>query len=200
MSTSVQPDSLSDHLERLLALEAEADHIRGWHPTLIPGMLQGVDYARAVIRASAPAMADEDVDERAQARAARIDALGLAAGRTARFVIGEEVLYRQVGGRTVQARQLDYLLDLLALRPSLKLHVLPAGSGLHPGLAGAFTEYQAPGRKTVFTETLAHTWSSSWPEHTLTYSRAYDHVLRQVASTAASVQLIRVARGRVAAH
>ncbi|WP_234355951.1 Scr1 family TA system antitoxin-like transcriptional regulator, partial [Kitasatospora aureofaciens] len=89
---ATDPLSLDEQLHRLLDLEAAARHIHGWHPTLMPGMLQPADYPRAAIRASAPALPPHDVEKRATGRTVRIDTLGRAAGRTARFVIGEAVL------------------------------------------------------------------------------------------------------------
>ncbi|MER6597258.1 Scr1 family TA system antitoxin-like transcriptional regulator [Streptomyces parvus] len=47
----------------MLALEAAADHIHGWHPTLMPGIRQTADYAYAAIRASAPALPPHDVEK-----------------------------------------------------------------------------------------------------------------------------------------
>ncbi len=150
-----EPASLDEHIDRLLDLEAAAHHIHGWHPTLMPGMLQTADYARAAIRASAPALPPYDVEKRATGRTVRIDTLGRAAGRTARFVIGEAVLRQPVGGPATHAAQLDHLMTLLALRPTLDVRVLPQGEA-HPGLYGPFTVYQgAPG---------APCSSSTWPE------------------------------------
>ncbi|MFF4248621.1 DUF5753 domain-containing protein [Streptomyces sp. NPDC001822] len=196
---TTEPESLDEHLTRLLALEAEADTITGWHPTLMPGMLQSADYARAAITASAPALAPEDVDERANGRTARIDALGRAAGRTARFVIGEDVLALPVGGPATLAAQLDHLLTLVALRPSLEVRVLPRGDA-HPGLNGAFTIYRSRPGRSVFVENLASTTVLNRPEHLTAFIHAGDHVEQRAASPAESLQMIRAARTRVASH
>ncbi|WP_413753059.1 DUF5753 domain-containing protein [Streptomyces sp. R-74717] len=193
-----EPGSLDEHLERLLAIETAAETIHGWHPTLMPGMLQTADYARASITASAPALAPEDVYRRAVARTARIDTLGRAEGRTARFVIAEEVLTRPVGGPAIIADQLDHLLALLALRPSLQVRVLPSRAATHPGLTGAFTQYQAPQQRSVVTENLTGTAVTSRPEGVLAYSLAYDRVEQRAVSPAASLRMIEAARNRLA--
>ncbi|MFJ3088937.1 DUF5753 domain-containing protein [Streptomyces sp. NPDC086838] len=192
-----EPTSLGEHLGRLLALEETADHIHGWHPTLMPGMLQTADYARAAITASAPALAPETVEERATARTVRIDTLGRSAGRTARFVIGEDVLTQPVGGPATLAAQLDHLMNLIALRPSLEVRVLPRGEA-HPGLAGAFTVYRSrPGRR-VFVENLAGTTVLNRPEHVASFIHASDHVGERAATPAASLRMIEAARMRLA--
>lgn len=93
------PHSLDEQLHRLLTLETAADHIHGWHPSLFPGMLQTADYARASITAAAPALPPHDVEKRAAGRTVRIDTLGRAAGRTARFVVGEDASLTLSAGR-----------------------------------------------------------------------------------------------------
>ncbi|PWS43901.1 hypothetical protein DKT74_14270 [Streptomyces sp. ZEA17I] len=188
------PQSLDEHLDRLLALETAADHIHGWHPTLMPGMLQTADYARAAIRASAPALPPHDVEAIAAARLTRIDTLGQAAGRRARFVISEDVLTKAVGGPVVHAQQLAHLLTLVALRPSLEVRVLPATTDAHAGLAGEFTMYSVAGRRSVFVETLMGGTIIDRVERALLYAHAWDDLQGRAASPAASLEMIEAAR------
>lgn len=194
MSTPVQPDSLSDHLERLLALEAEAHYIQAWHPTLIPGMLQSPAYAAAAISTALPALPLEDVTDRAGQRVQRVDILGMAAGRSAAFVISEQVLYRPIGGLEVLLEQLEHLSNMAVLRPSLTLQVLPTGRGGHPGLMGAFTAYRLQGRRAVLTETLTGTSVTCRPEDTAAYWNAWDHLTGAALSPVVSLELIEAVR------
>lgn len=197
MNTQTEPASLDEHLDRLLALEAAADHIHGWHPTLMPGMLQTADYARAAIRASAPALPPHDVEKRATGRTVRIDTLGRAAGRTARFVIGEAVLTQPVGGPATLAEQLDHLMTLLALRPSLEVRVLPRGEA-HPGLNGAFTVYKSRPGRSVFVENLAGGTVVNRLESAVSFIHASDNVGERAASPGDSLRMIEAARRRLA--
>ncbi|MDW4913749.1 DUF5753 domain-containing protein [Streptomyces californicus] len=194
---ATDPLSLDEQLHRLLDLEAAAHHIHGWHPTLMPGMLQTADYARAAIRASAPALPPHDVEKRATGRTVRIDTLGRAAGRTARFIIGEAVLRQPVGGPATLAAQLDHLMTLLALRPSLDVRVLPQGEA-HPGLYGPFTVYQGRPGRTVFIEHLAGTAVINTPERALSFIHASDNVGERAASPVDSLRMIEAARKRLA--
>ncbi|MGW3927830.1 DUF5753 domain-containing protein [Streptomyces microflavus] len=196
LTAAPEPASLDEHLDRLLALETAADHIHGWHPTLMPGMLQTADYARAAIRASAPALPPHDVEKRATGRTVRIDTLGRAAGRTARFVIGEAVLTQPVGGPATLAAQLDHLMTLLALRPTLEVRVLPRGEA-HPGLYGPFTVYQARPGRSVFIEHLAGTAVINTPEQALSFIHASDNVGERAASPVDSLRMIEAARKRL---
>ncbi|MFF3092118.1 DUF5753 domain-containing protein [Streptomyces cyaneofuscatus] len=196
MNTATEPTTLDEHLDRLLALETAADHIHGWHPSLFPGMLQTADYARAAITTAAPALPPHDVEKRATGRTVRIDTLGRAAGRTARFVIGEAVLTQPVGGSATLAAQLDHLMTLLALRPTLEVRVLPRGEA-HAGLHGPFTVYQGRPGRAVFIEHLAGTSVLNTPERALSFIHASDNVGERAASPVDSLRMIEAARRRL---
>lgn len=196
LTAAPEPASLDEHLDRLLALETAADHIHGWHPTLMPGMLQTADYARAAITTAAPALPSHDVEKRATGRTVRIDTLGRAAGRTARFVIGEAVLTQPVGGPATLAAQLDHLMTLLALRPTLEVRVLPRGEA-HAGLHGPFTVYRARPGHSVFIEHLAGTAVINAPEKALSFIHASDNVGERAASPVDSLRMIEAARRRL---
>lgn len=198
MNSNREPESLADHIARLINIEQGADLIQGWHPTLVPGMLQSPDYARAAIVASAPALPPHDVTAIADARLVRIDTLGQSPGRRARFVIAEEVLTRPIGGPMVLADQLQHILNTLALRPSMTLRVLPSGSSAHAALAGEFTLYTTAGRRAVFVENLMGGTILDLPERTLVYANACDHLEERAASPADSLTMVRAARSRVA--
>ncbi|MFJ4879343.1 DUF5753 domain-containing protein [Streptomyces sp. NPDC088745] len=187
-------ESLSEHIEQLIRLERAADKIEAWHPTLIPGMLQTYQYAVEAIQATTPALPAEDVAERADLRQKRIDALGYTADRRAWFIIDEQVLRRPVGSRAVLVEQLEHLLNVIALRPSVTVQVLPLSSSGHPGVAGAFTSYRIGPQRVVFTETLTGSVISTRPEDVAAYSTSYDHLQAAAASPAESLKMIDSAR------
>ncbi|MBT2488790.1 hypothetical protein J7E96_09695 [Streptomyces sp. ISL-96] len=187
-------ESLSEHIEQLIRLESAADQIQAWHPTLIPGMLQSYQYAVEAIQATTPALPIEDVAERADLRLRRIDALGYAGDRRAWFIIDEQVLRRPIGCKAVLLEQMEHLLNIASLRPSVTLQVLPLDSPGHPGLAGAFTSYKVGPQRVVFTETLTGSLISTRPEDVAAYSTSYDHLQAVAASPAASLEMIDSAR------
>lgn len=187
-------ESLSEHIDRLIRLEKAADTIQAYQPLMIPGMLQTYQYAVSAIHATTPALPIEEVAERADRRQTRIDALGYASDRRAWFVLSEEVLHRPVGGIAVLLEQLEHLLTVAALRPSVTLQVLPLNSEGHPGLAGGFTMYKVGGRRLVFTESLAGSVITERPEDIAVFSSAYDHVTAEALPPAASLELIDRAR------
>ncbi|MGC4964628.1 DUF5753 domain-containing protein [Streptomyces globisporus] len=187
-------ESQADHIARLIDLEAAAGHIQAWHPTLMPGMLQSYQYAVSAISTTAPSLPIEDVADRAARRATRIDALGYGGDRRAWFIIDEQVLRRPVGGPTVLLEQLEHLLTLVALRPSVTLQVLPIDSPGHPGLSGAFTFYKVGPQRVVFTEQLTGSMITTRPEDIAAYASAYDHLQASALPPAASLEMIDTVR------
>lgn len=184
-------ETLGEHIARLSALEAAADSVQAWQPMLIPGLLQAYAYACAAIHAAAPALPLETVSERAEVRRRRIDQLGRA---SARIVVDESALYRPVGGRAALVDQLDHLLALEALQPSLTVQILPQGIEAHPGLIGAFTMYKAAGQRAVFVESLTSSEITTRPDDVAAYAGAWERLLGLALSPQESVQLIDATR------
>ncbi|MEV1054641.1 DUF5753 domain-containing protein [Streptomyces sp. NPDC049887] len=191
---AARDETHADHIDRLMRLESAADSIQAWHPTLVPGMLQTYQYALEAIQAAAPSLPAEQVADRADARGRRIDALGYGPNRRAWFVIDEQVLRRPLGHPAVLVEQLEHLLNLVSLRPSVTIQILQSSSPGHPGLAGAFTWYRVAPQKAVFVETLTGSIISTRPEDIAAYSHAYDHIQASALSPAASLELIDSAR------
>ncbi len=187
-------ETLGEHIERLVAIEAEADTVQEWEPMLIPGLLQSYAYACAAIHATTPALPLETVAERAEARRHRIDRLGGSRVRAAQFVIDEAALYRPVGGRAALVDQLEHLLAVEALQPSLTLRILPQGIEGHPGLAGPFTLYRAARQRAVFVETLTSSEISTRPDDVAAYASAWDRLQRLALPESQSLDLIDATR------
>jgi hypothetical protein len=53
------------------------------------------------------------------------------------FILGEESLYRWIGGPAVMRRQLQSLLEINT-RPGITVQIVPFIAGAHPGLIGSF--------------------------------------------------------------
>jgi transcriptional regulator with XRE-family HTH domain len=120
-------------------LEAAAVTVREYTLTLIPGLLQTADYARAVLRSGVVPLTDEQLERDVEVRLHRQrrlytedDPLQLT------VVIDESVLHRPIGGRSVFHAQLDYLL-IAAELDTVTLQVLPADVADRPGWDGTFT-------------------------------------------------------------
>jgi hypothetical protein len=187
-------ETLGEHIDRLAAIEAAADSVQIWQPLFVPGLLQSYPYAAAAIHATAPALPLEDVGERAEERCLRIDRLGRHGARCISVVVDEAALYRPVGGYATLVDQLEHLLTLAALQPSLSVRVLPQGTEAHPGLVGAFTMYRAAGRRAVHVETLTSSEITTRPDDVAAYGAAWERLLGLALLPGESLELIDATR------
>lgn len=183
-------ETLGEHIDRLAAIEGSSDSVNAWQPLVIPGALQSFAYACAAIRGASLAVPLEDVPARAETRVQRIDRLEAAAS----FIVDESALYRPLGGYAALADQLDRLLALEALQPSLTLRILPQGGEAHPGLAGAFSLYRSDRQRAVHVEALTGSTVSTRPEDVAAYAAAWDRLQRLALPVQASLDLIDATR------
>lgn len=121
------------------AYEAEATALYVFEHSLIPGLLQTSEYARAVM-ATRPNTAEDEIDNLVVARLARQSVLTRDDPPAPLLwaLIDEGVLHRPVAPAEVMH---DQLLHLVAVsrRPNLTVQVVPYSAGGHTGLLGAFT-------------------------------------------------------------
>lgn len=135
------------------ACEAEAVALRWFEHSLVPGLLQTEDYARAVLEKH-PNSTREQIDERVSARLARQAVLDREDPPIFWVLLDETVLHREIGGATVMHDQLLHLLNM-AQRPNVTIQVI-SRIGAHPGLSGAFgIAEMADQHRVVYLETAA---------------------------------------------
>jgi transcriptional regulator with XRE-family HTH domain len=120
-----------------LDFEDEATSVRGYQPLMIPGLLQTPEYASAVIRATAPGLADHQVDEMVASRMARQGRLSRSRPVRLDAIIEEDVLFRPFGQAGALYRQLRHLVDS-ASRRTITVRLIRRDVELHAGLTGSF--------------------------------------------------------------
>jgi transcriptional regulator with XRE-family HTH domain len=118
--------------------EAEATAIYTFEHSLIPGLLQTEDYARAVLQTH-PDVTEDVVSERLAGRLSRQSVLEREDPPPPLVcaLIDQSVLMREIGGPGVMRDQLIHLATV-SRRPSITVQVIP-NTCAHPGLMGAFT-------------------------------------------------------------
>jgi hypothetical protein len=120
--------------EDWLEAEREAHTLRIWSPTLVPGLLQTAEYARALF---VGAGVDEDTaDEMVTARLERQAILDRPDPPHIVAVLDETVLHRLIGSPAIMADQLAHIASA-SERLHVSVHILPA-TGANAGLSGAF--------------------------------------------------------------
>jgi hypothetical protein len=113
------PAAFKDWTER----EDRAASLRVWSPSIVHGLLQTEDYARALL-STYPGVTGEAINARLAARMKRQRRL-FARDALAWFVVDELSLYRQVGTPEVMTAQMLHMVSVAAM-PNVTLQVLPA--------------------------------------------------------------------------
>jgi transcriptional regulator with XRE-family HTH domain len=121
-------------------LESQAVRLKAFELSVMPGLLQTEGYARALLTGRIGF--NGDVDEAVNGRLARQTILEREDPPELFAVIDEAVLHRPVGGPGVMAGQLHQMIELSS---RIILRVIPASTGVHDGLPGAFTVAEFPG-------------------------------------------------------
>jgi transcriptional regulator with XRE-family HTH domain len=126
-----------------VGLEAEAVAISGFQSSVVHGLLQTADYARAGHEGAMPRLSPEQIEMQIEAKLTRQRILTQDNPPRFTVVLDEATLHRMVGGRRVMAEQLAKILELSA-RPNIRVQVLPYEVGAHPGVESNFTLLELP--------------------------------------------------------
>ncbi|WP_443064545.1 helix-turn-helix domain-containing protein [Streptomyces sp. NBC_00582] len=119
------------------ALEADAAELHFYANQGVPGLLQTREYALAVFSHRRPLMDEETVEKRVADRLDRQQILDRRPAPVVSYVLEEAVLDRRIGGRQVQAAQLEQLLHIGRMR-NVVIQVMPSTAFGHPNMDGAF--------------------------------------------------------------
>lgn len=119
-------------------LEADAVEICSYNNSVIDGLLQTEEYARAVFGSRRPQFGEDELEQRVVARLSRQEVLCSPTARPLlSFVLCEATLRRLIGGTAVMRAQLERLLEVAQLR-NVDLQVLPLSREENSGLGGPF--------------------------------------------------------------
>jgi transcriptional regulator with XRE-family HTH domain len=178
--------------EAYVGLESDAATLHDFQPSVVPGLLQTEDYARAVLRDAPGAGRAEDIDQQVALRMRRQAVLDQPEPPRAQVVLSEGVLWMQVGGAAVMRAQLLRLADLAA-RPDLTLQVLPLRAAAHAQPVTPFTmlEFADPADPTVvYLEHLTGSLLLEDEEEVQRYRVVFDHLRAQALGPGPSADLI----------
>jgi transcriptional regulator with XRE-family HTH domain len=132
---------ITQQLAGAIESERAASTITEWSPSIIPGLLQEPDYARAIISQNGRHTAD--LEPRLLVRIGRREAITRSNPTRLAALIGEEALRDPVVAPALMADQLMHLVRM-SERPNIQLWVVPSRIGWHPGLMGPFVLYEFP--------------------------------------------------------
>jgi transcriptional regulator with XRE-family HTH domain len=125
-------------VRNLKKLEAEATELCAYNNSVVHGLLQTEEYARAVLSARRPPFSADELEQQVAARVARqVIVNDTAALPVFSFVQCESTLRRLIGGKMVMRGQLERLLEVAEFR-NVDLQVLPLNREENSGLDGPF--------------------------------------------------------------
>lgn len=172
--------------------ERTADYIRSFQNSLIAGLLQTPDYAKAVLSTSPSTLEQDEVEALVTARIKRQEVLQRPEPPRMCVIEGESALRLQVGGAQVMRKQLEHLMTM-AERPSVEVQVIPDTAGAHAGLAGSFVLFGFPNpsfSEVVCVEHRTGTLYMETPEETGEYTLIFDSLRSIALSPRDSLDLI----------
>ncbi|WDN55976.1 helix-turn-helix domain-containing protein [Streptomyces clavuligerus] len=183
--------SLTKPMLLLLALENESPAIRHHSVGVVPGLLQTLDYARA-IRTADEEMSAEETEQHLEMRMKRQHILDRdEAPPEYRVVLDEAVLRRSVGGPAVMAAQCEHLLKRGG-QPHVTIQVLPFAAGALVAGLSSFIHFAGsdPALDTVFIESQVGSLFLETPTERDRYRRDFDFLCRRALDPDASASLI----------
>jgi transcriptional regulator with XRE-family HTH domain len=177
-----------------LGLESVATTLQAYETTLVHGLLQTPDYARAMLRAARPELLEHEIDQLVQFRLRRQQVLTRAdpPPLTLWSVMDEAVLRRQVGGRETMHAQLQRLIAASEL-PNVTLLVMPDELGAHPGLDGPLSilQFETGTRPVVYVEGQAGNLYMEKDDDLRRCQQTMNHILAAAPGPEQSLALIR---------
>jgi len=138
-------DVLPSGFDIYVGLEAETAAIRDYEISVVHGLLQTPQYARAVLSEMFPRHTVEQIDRLVDLRIQRQQRFDDDPPLELWAILDEAVIRRTVGGQAVMRGQLEHLLTMTA-RPGLTLQILPFSCGAHAGHGGPFSILEFPNR------------------------------------------------------
>lgn len=174
-----------------LGLEGDAASISIFHGTLIPGLLQTADYARAVM-AGLGNLAPETVEQYVAVRLRRQALLDQENPPQLHVVVDEAALRRRVGGSATMRAQLDHVVARCTL-PNISIQVIPFDHGIYKAIeGGSFTILEFPGQITeiVYTEGLFGSMYLERPQDIERFKGAFVNMRSAASNDQESIDLI----------
>jgi transcriptional regulator with XRE-family HTH domain len=138
-----------------VGFEAAASAIHYYGASLVPGLLQTEEYARAVLRAVRPRLGFSEVERRVRLRMDRQAILIQDSPPSVSVILDEAAVRRLVGGPEAMLRQIHRIIAATA-QPSVEVQILPFTAGQHAAMDGGFTHFhlaEAADPDRVFFET-----------------------------------------------
>jgi transcriptional regulator with XRE-family HTH domain len=186
-------DTIPPYYADFIGLETDASYIKTWEPTIVPGLLQTTEYARAVMLANPAMISPTELENFISIRQERQARLEQGTDVRLDAVIWEAALITTMSSGEVQRGQLARLLELMD-QPNISVQVLPLEAGDKANMSGSFVMFSFGSERsvsTVFVETLTSSQYLERDEELRSYTLVFDALRSAALSPAASATRIR---------
>ena len=174
-----------------VGLEAAAIGLKYYQSTIVPGLLQTADYARAMLEVSIPKLAPERMNELLEVKMTRQRILSREQPLRLWAVIDEAALHRVVGGPAVMAEQLQRIAEVTS-NPNVTMQVIPYEAGAHPAMDSTFNilEFADSVPDVVYVEGLVGWIYLDRPAEIDKYQQVFDNLCHLALSSKESIDLV----------
>ncbi len=177
-----------------LGLESIATTLQAYDTTVVHGLLQTPDYARALCRGTLPELLPHEIDRLVELRMRRQEILTRTdpPPLTLWSIMDEAVLRRQIGGRETMHAQLQQLIKRSDL-PNVTLLVMPDDLGAHAGITGPFAmlQFETGTRPVVYVEGQAGNLYLEKDDDLRRCQQTMNHILAAAPGHEQSLALVR---------
>ncbi|MFD4660144.1 helix-turn-helix domain-containing protein [Kitasatospora sp. NPDC058444] len=179
------PDWFQEYVDQ----EAIAVGLRAYEDSVMFGLLQCRQYARAVFETGDAAGKPEEIEELTNARLSRQSRFLVPDGPLMVVILGENTIRTVIGGPSVMRAQMEHLLKVAQL-PNIVLHVAPF-SDRRTLIKTDMVLLELPdGQRLVYSESLDRGHLSDAPASVVKYQRHYDQLRGECLSECDSLRLI----------
>lgn len=183
----VMRSQLPNWFQQVAELQSRAVEICSFEIHMVHGLLQTLDYARAVLGV----LDQGNLDDRTAVRLARQSIFEKEEPPVFWAILSEAALQQEVGSRETMRGQLAQL-SSHEHNPRINVQILPFSAGAHAGLTGSFDLYRfASEPSIVYTEGYGSAHPTANPETVKDCSLRYDHLQAAALSIKESAELIR---------
>jgi transcriptional regulator with XRE-family HTH domain len=190
-----------DYFATYVGLEEAATTLFGYQSSIVHGLLQTVDYARAMYKAGLPAeFTLERAEELIRVRLRRQEVLTRNSPLRVFALLDEAALHRVVGGPEVMGAQLEHLVEVASL-PNVTLGVMPYSAGAHPAMDNAFSilDFANVAPTVVYVEGLMGWLYIERPQEVERYQQVFEYLCAMALGKEDTIELIRESRKRYSA-
>lgn len=169
-----QDASIPDYGRAVVHSEEKATRIQVFNSSLIPGLLQTEDYARALFRASLVGESEEQLSEHVDTRMRRKRVFEREEPPFFWAILDEAALKRPIGGAKCMRDQIASMLEAVRT-PHVTVQVLPFAQGEHPMLGGSMSLLTLQSGATIgYVESFASGEPAESPRMILMLTQMFD--------------------------